>query len=339
MIDSADPADSYYEDMRPGDFLVMTTVFIDGEAGTTGLQIRERLAGRSDVSLLAIDADKRKDDETRREMLNAADIAILCLPDAAAREAVAMIDNPATRVIDASTAHRTAPDWVYGFAEMTPDQVKKIAEARFIANPGCYPQGLIALVRPLITAGILPADHPVVYSAVSGYSGGGRQMIEAYEAAGADANPFMPYGLTFAHKHLPEMAYYSGLSRDPLFQPAVGNYAQGMLGTVPVFLGDLAKPVTGANLAVCLADYFGDDGFVTVVPYEPTERAADLDPQALNGSNGMRLHVFANDERGQALLVVIYDNLGKGASGAAVQNLNIMIGADQTAGLDLPIAA
>ena len=317
----------------------MTTVFIDGEAGTTGLQIRERLAARSDLSLLAIDADKRKDADARREILNSADIAILCLPDAAAREAVAMIETASTRVIDASSAHRTAPEWVYGFAEMAPDQAARIAQARFVANPGCYPQGLIALVRPLIKTAILPADMAVVYSAVSGYSGGGRTMIEAYQAAGADANPFMPYGLTFAHKHLPEMARYSGLTRDPLFAPAVGNYAQGMIGTVPVFLDDLAKPVTGADLAACLAEYYGDDGFVTVAPYESGETAADLDPQALNGTNGMRLHVFANDTRGQALLVAVYDNLGKGASGAAVQNLNIMIGADQTIGLDLPIAA
>jgi len=317
----------------------MTTVFIDGEAGTTGLQIRQRLAGRSDVSLLAIDADRRKDEAARRELLNAADVVILCLPDAAARAAVAMIGNKTTRVIDASTAHRTAPDWVYGFAEMTPEQAEKIAQARFVANPGCYPQGLIALVRPLVAAGILPADYPLVYNAVSGYSGGGRQMIEAYEAAGAQANPFLPYGLTFAHKHLPEMTLYSGLADDPLFAPAVGNYAQGMLGTVPVFLDRLARPVTGADLAACLAEHFGDDGFVTVAPYEPADRRADLDPQALNGSNAMRLHVFANEERGQALLAAVYDNLGKGASGAAVQNLNIMIGADEATGLDLPIAA
>jgi N-acetyl-gamma-glutamyl-phosphate reductase len=317
----------------------MTTVFIDGEAGTTGLQIRQRLAVRSDVSLLAIDAARRKDDATRLELLNSADIAILCLPDEAAREAVAMIDNPETRVIDASSAHRTAPDWIYGFAEMAPGQAKKIAQARFVANPGCYPQGLIALVRPLIKGGLMPADYPVVYSAISGYSGGGRQMIEAYEAAGAEANPYLPYGLSFAHKHLPEMTLYSGLARDPLFNPAVGNFAQGMIGTVPVYLDRLARPVTGADLAQCLAEHFGEDGFVTVAPYEPAERVADLDPQALNGTNGMRLHVFANDKRGQTLLLAVYDNLGKGASGAAVQNLNIMIGADQTAGLDLPIAA
>ena len=317
----------------------MTTVFIDGQAGTTGLQIRERLAARSDVSLLTIDADERKGGEARRALLNSADIAILCLPDEAARAAVAMIDNSSTRVIDASSAHRTAPDWVYGFAEMAPEQTARIAQARFLTNPGCYPQGLIALVRPLVKAGILPADMPVVYNAVSGYSGGGRTMIEAYEAAGADANPFMPYGLTFAHKHLPEMTHYSGLAGDPLFQPAVGNFAQGMIGTVPLFFRDLAKPAAGADLAACLADHFGEDGFVTVAPFEPATGAADLDPQALNGSNRMRLHVFANDERGQALLVAVYDNLGKGASGAAVQNLNIMIGADQAIGLDLPIAA
>ena len=317
----------------------MTTIFIDGEAGTAGLQIRQRLAARSDVSLFTIDASRRKDTDARRELLNSADIAILCLPDDAAREAVAMIETASTRVIDASSAHRTAPDWVYGFAEMAPGQAERIAQARFVANPGCYPQGLIALVRPLVTAGILPADMAVVYSAVSGYSGGGRTMIEAYQAAGANANPFMPYGLTFAHKHLPEMTRYSGLARDPLFAPAVGNYAQGMIGTVPVFLDDLAKPVTGADLAACLTDYYGEGGFVTVAPYEPGGPAADLDPQALNGTNGMRLHVFANDVRGQALLVAVYDNLGKGASGAAVQNLNIMIGADQAIGLDLPIAA
>jgi N-acetyl-gamma-glutamyl-phosphate reductase len=318
----------------------MTTIFIDGQSGTTGLQIRDRLKDRSDVTLLAIPADRRKDPEARREMLNGCDIAILCLPDEAAKEAVGLIaDGARTRVIDASSAFRVDPAWAYGFAEMSPQQRARIVEAKRLSNPGCYPQGLIALVKPLIDAGIMSADYPVTYNAVSGYSGGGRKMIEDYEAAGAKAPPYMPYGLTFAHKHLPEMKRYSGLGHAPIFQPAVGNFAQGMMGCVPVFTELLAKPTTGAEIRDCLAAAYQGSAFIEVAPFTAVERAADIRPDALNGSNRMRLHVFANDGRKHLLLMAVYDNLGKGASGAAVQNLNLMIGAPEGLGVDLPQTA
>lgn len=308
-------------------------VFIDGEAGTTGLQIRERLACRRDVELLSIDPSKRKDLDARAELLNAADIAILCLPDAAAVESVSLIKNTTTKVIDASTAHRVDPNWVYGFAEMASDQEAAIAGGRFVANPGCYPQGLIACVRPLIAAGLLPADYPVVMNAISGYSGGGRQMMETYEAEYHPA-PYMPYGLTFNHKHLPEMKHYSGLKGAPLFQPAVGNYAQGMVTSVPLQLSTLPRIPKAAELHAALADYYPSGrGFVEVAPLEHLDKTPELDPETYNGTNIMRLHIFANDDKAQALLMAVYDNLGKGASGAAVQNLNLMLGIDQKQGL------
>jgi N-acetyl-gamma-glutamyl-phosphate reductase len=314
---------------------MVAKVFIDGEAGTTGLQIRERLAGRRDLELLSIVPDKRKDQEERKRLLNAADIAILCLPDDAARESVALIENDTTRVIDASTAYRVAEGWAYGFAEMDRGQGAAIARARRVANPGCWPQGAIATLRPLIEAGIVPDDHPISYNGISGYTGGGRTMIEDYVAKGATANPFMPYGLSFTHKHLPELKAYARLAAEPLFQPAVGNFAQGMIGMVPLHLGLLPGRVTGADLHAAIADHYAGlrGSFVEVAPLAEMERSPELDPQLYNGTNRMRLHVFANDARGHAVLAAVYDNLGKGASGAAVQNLNLMLGVDAATSL------
>tara|TARA_R110002020_G_scaffold4015_17_gene17604 strand:- start:2020 stop:2967 length:948 start_codon:yes stop_codon:yes gene_type:complete len=315
---------------------MVARIFIDGEAGTTGLQIRERLAGRRDLEVISIDPDKRKDMAERKRLLNAANVAILCLPDDAAKESVSLLDNDSTRVIDASSAFRVHPDWAYGFAEMDKGQSAVIAKARFVSNPGCYPQGPIATVRPLIEAGLLPAAYPVSINAISGYSGGGKAMIADYEAAGAAASHFMPYGLTFEHKHVPEMTAYTKLANAPLFVPAVGDYAQGMVTFVPLQLGHLGVVPKGAELHAAIADHFAGiaDSFVRVAPYQQLAKTPELDPQRHNNTNAMTLHVFANDARAQAVLVAVYDNLGKGASGAAVQNLNLMLGVDPRSGLD-----
>lgn len=307
---------------------MVAKIFIDGEAGTTGLQIRQRLAGRGDLEVLSIPDELRKDLDARGALLNEADVAILCLPDEAAKVSVSLINNDTTRVIDASTAFRTALGWTYGFAEMNAGQSAKIASAKRVANPGCYPQGPIILLGPLIKAGVIPADSQVSVNAISGYSGGGRQMIESYESMGNSAPAFMPYGLNFNHKHMPEMKLHTGLKNDPLFQPAVGNYAQGMMTMVPLnFAGLKGAPkgadlhqIIGAHLAAVRSD------FVELMDMSLGRKLADLNPEALNDTNKMQLYVFANDDRQQVLLVALYDNLGKGASGAAVQNLNLMLG-------------
>ncbi len=306
-------------------------IFIDGEHGTTGLQIRTLLTDRRDLDIISVPTERRKEKAARAEYLNAADIAILCLPDDAARESVLLIENDTTRVIDASTAHRVANGWEYGFAEIDKDQPGKIAAAKRVANPGCWPQGPIASLRPLVAAGLLPADYPVTVNGITGYSGGGRTMIEDYEAKGESASEFLPYGLTLQHKHVPEIKAYAGLSRDPIMQPAVGNFAQGMVTVVPLQLGTLDYVPTGAQLHAAIADHFAaiEGGVVEVAPYERLERVPDIDPEHYNGTNRMKVHVFANDNRAQALLIAVYDNLGKGASGAAVQNLNLMLGGGQ----------
>jgi len=314
---------------------MVAKIFIDGEAGTTGLQIRERLEGRRDLEIVSIAHDKRKDQDERKRLLNLADVAILCLPDDAAKESVSLIENDTTKVIDASTAYRVAEGWTYGFAEMDKGQSEKIANSKRVSNPGCYPQGPIATVRPLIEAGLLPADFPITVNAVSGYSGGGRQMIESYEGEGGVTSRYAPYALGFNHKHLPEMRTYAKLAHDPLFQPAVINVKQGMATYVPLQLWTLERVPTAAQLHEAIRAHFSaiPNSFVEVAPLEPLEKSPELDPTIYNDTNRMKLHVFANEKRAQALLVAVYDNLGKGASGAAVQNLNLMLGLEAKASL------
>ncbi len=322
---------------------MLPKVFIDGEAGTTGLQIRERLESRRDLELVSIDPARRKDPEARRSLLNAADAVILCLPDEAAREAIALIDNPAVKVIDASTAHRVADGWTYGFPELRAGQRAAIARATRVANPGCYPTGFIALVRPLVHAGLIPAGFPLTVNAVSGYSGGGKGLIAEFEQEGA-TDAFRPYGLTLQHKHLPEMAAYAGLDHAPVFAPAVGRYAQGMIVEVPVPLWALPGEPATEDLRAAMAAAYDGERFVAVADTAETDRlqaaragagghVAELDPEALNDTNQLKLYVFGNDTARQARLLAVLDNLGKGASGAAVQNLNLMLGLEEGAGL------
>lgn len=306
------------------------SIFIDGEHGTTGLQIRERLAGRSDIELLSIPHAERRNADYRARLLNEAAIVILCLPDDASREAVGMLDeagNETTRVIDASTAFRSAPDWVYGFAELEPGNREKIASARFVSNPGCYSTGAIALLRPLVLAGLLPTDYPLTINAISGYTGGGKQMIEQMENPDAEgaihANHF-EYALTLKHKHVPEIVNRSGLTRAPIFTPNVGRFAQGMLVNIPLHV-DLMSDASLAAIHHCYDEHYAGQDVVEVVSLKDVAAATRLDPEEMRGTDRMKLHVCGTAGAGQVNLVASLDNLGKGASGAAVQNMDIML--------------
>jgi N-acetyl-gamma-glutamyl-phosphate reductase len=304
------------------------TVFIDGEAGTTGLEIRRRLAGVTGVDVESIPADKRKDEAARLAMMRAADLVVLCLPDEAAREAVALIaslGDAAPKVVDASSAHRVAAGWVYGFPEMSVGQAEAIEGARRVSNPGCYPTGAIALLRPLVEAGLVPNDYPVAVNAVSGYSGGGRSMIEAYEAG--TAPDFELYGLGLEHKHLPELQAFAKLARRPIFVPSVGNFRQGMLVSVPLHLDTLPGKPKARDLEAALARHYAGAMLVKVVPADDASaKSGRLDALALNDTDLLELRVFASEKHAQAVLVARLDNLGKGASGAAVQNIALMLG-------------
>lgn len=301
-------------------------VYIDGDQGTTGLQIHARLQGRTDLRVLTLRADRRKHPGARAEALNHCDVAILCLPDDAAREAVAMIHNPAVRVIDASSAHRTAPGWVYGFPEMAAGQSERIAQATRVSNPGCYPTGAVALLRPLVETGLLPRDHPVTVHAVSGYSGRGRAGVEEHEGPNAtQAMPFQVYGLGLSHKHAPEMALHAGLTHRPVFVPAYGAYRQGIVLTIALHTRLLPQGVDARSIRTALAAHFDGTRHVRVLTAAQSQSLERLDPQTLNGTNDLQLAVFDNAAQGQVLLSAVFDNLGKGASGAAVQNLDLML--------------
>ncbi len=306
--------------------MALPRIFIDGDQGTTGLQIHERLRERTGILLQTLPGAQRKDKPRRAEALNNCDIAILCLPDDAAREAVAMVENSSVRVIDASSAHRIEPGWTYGFPEMSPEQTDEIRRASRITNPGCYPTGAIGLLRPLVEAGLLPPDYPLSIHAVSGYSGGGRAVVDLHEAAPGHAPAFQVYGLGLKHKHVPEIQRYAGLSAPPVFVPAYAAYRQGIVLSVPLQRRLLPPGADAPALHACLARRYARSKHVRVLPLVASSALERLDPQHLNATNDMELAVFSNPESGHVLLTAVFDNLGKGAAGAAVQNLDLMLG-------------
>jgi N-acetyl-gamma-glutamyl-phosphate reductase len=311
-------------------------IFIDGAAGTTGLEIRERLSGRSELALVTLSDADRKDAGARKAALNAADLVILCLPDEAAREAVSLIDNPATRVIDASSAHRVAEGWAYGFAELEADGYQRIAAAKRVSNPGCWPTGFLAIARPLVRAGLVPADFPVSTNGVSGYSGGGKSMIAEFvdkNGAGYVETVSRLYGLNLSHKHVAEMQKHSGLAHPPLFEPSVGRFYRGMLVEVPLQLWALPGKPGARDIHAALTKAYAGRPLITVASLEDAAAVKSLDAEILAGTNGLTLYVFGNEKTEQARVVAAFDNLGKGAGGAAVQNLNIMLGLPETTGL------
>lgn len=302
-------------------------VLVDGDQGTTGLQVLQRLEGRTDLRLLQLPPERRKSTTHRAEALNDCDVALLCLPDDAAREAVALVRRPGVRVIDASSAHRTAPGWVYGLPELTAAQAERIANAGRVSNPGCYPTGALTLLKPLVDAGLVPSDYPLVIHAVSGYSGRGRAGLEDHEGPGAvTAAPFQVYGLGLNHKHVPEIQQHAGLAHAPVFVPAYGHYRQGIVLTMALHLRLLPAGVTAAHLHAALQARYAGQALINLQSFAGDADAQRLDPRALNGSDRLRLAVFAQERNGQVLLAAVFDNLGKGAAGAAVQNLDLMLG-------------
>ncbi len=315
---------------------MVATVFIDGEAGTTGLQIRQRLQGRADLQLLSIAPEQRKDTKARAEIMNGADAVILCLPDDAAREAVGLITSNSVRVIDASTAHRVADSWAFGFPEMAPGQRAAIAAAHRVSNPGCWSTGAIGLIRPLTAAGIVPADTPLTIFGISGYSGGGKSLIAEFEDEAAPnhtSDRARIYALALKHKHVPEIIKHGGLAMRPVFAPTVGGYYKGMIVEVPLHLDALPGAPKLVDIHAALAERYMRERFVDVATLQESAALTGLQPEALNGTNHMKLFVFGSEDARQARLVALLDNLGKGASGAAVQNLNLMLGFDEAAGL------